>query len=128
MKEESEQTTFQNRRGSRNIDLATVNNQLLNALKNWEIREEDSFSDHNITKFDIGQDTYHNTDYNYSGHRCVVTDGNLKKFDKHPSRIVAMKFHTGQEDSANLDSVLALQVKKANDIEKAVDLFQETLI
>jgi hypothetical protein len=37
MNEESEQTTFQNRIGSSNIDLTIVNNQLLNALKNWEI-------------------------------------------------------------------------------------------
>jgi len=34
MNEESELTTFQNRRGSSNIDLTIVNNQLLTALKN----------------------------------------------------------------------------------------------
>ena len=38
--EESERTTFQNRRGSSNIDLTIVNNLLLKALKNWEISEE----------------------------------------------------------------------------------------
>jgi hypothetical protein len=32
--EESEQTTFQNRKGSSNIDLTIVNNHLLNALNN----------------------------------------------------------------------------------------------
>jgi len=40
MNEESELVTFQNRRGSSNIDLTIVNNQLLTALKNWEISEE----------------------------------------------------------------------------------------
>jgi len=35
MNEESEPTTFQIRRGSSNIDLTIVNNQLLTALKNW---------------------------------------------------------------------------------------------
>jgi len=39
MNEESELTTFQNRRGRSNIDLTIVNNQLLTALKNWEISE-----------------------------------------------------------------------------------------
>jgi hypothetical protein len=39
MNEESELSTFQNRRGSSNIDLSIVNNQLLTALKNWEISE-----------------------------------------------------------------------------------------
>jgi hypothetical protein len=34
----------------------------------------------------------------------------------------------GQEDSANLDRVLASQVKESNDIESAVDLFQEALM
>jgi exonuclease III len=48
MNEESEQTTFQNRRGSSNIDMTIVNNHLLNALKNWEISEEESCSDHNV--------------------------------------------------------------------------------
>ena len=55
MNEESEQTTFKNRRGSSNIDLTIVNNQLLNVLKNWEISAEESCSDHNIIKFDLRQ-------------------------------------------------------------------------
>jgi hypothetical protein len=104
-----------------------VNNLLLKALKNWEIREEESCSDHSIIKFDIGQDNYHDTEY-YNGHRYVVTDETQKKFDNNLSRIVAMKFHTGQEESANLDRVLASQVKKTNHIERAVDLLQKALI
>ena len=56
MNEESEQTTFKNRTGSSNIDLTIVNNQLLNVLKNWEISAEESYPDHNITKFDLRQD------------------------------------------------------------------------
>jgi hypothetical protein len=126
--EESEQTTFQNRQGSSNIDLTIVNNLLLKALHNWEIREEESCSDHNIIKFNIRQDMYHDTEYNYNGHRYIVTDESLKKFDYNLSRIFAMKFCMGQEESANLDRVLASQVKETNHIERAVDLFQEALI
>jgi len=125
--EESEQTTFQNRRSS-NIDLTIVNNQLLTTLKNWEIREEESCSDHNIIKFGLGQDIYHDTVYDYNGHRYVVTDENLKQFDINLSRIVATMFSTVLEDSAYLDRDLALQVKKLDNIESAVDLFQEALI
>jgi len=128
MNEESERTTFQNKRESRNIDLTIVNNQLLKALKKSEISEEESFSDHNIIKFSIGHDTYHDTEYSHNGHMYVVTDENLKKFDNNLSRIVAMKFRTGQEDSLNLDRDLASQVKELNDIESAVDLFQEALM
>jgi hypothetical protein len=92
MNEKSEQTTFQNNRGISNIDLTIVNNQLLHSLKNWEISIEESCSDHNIIKFEIGQDTNYHTEYNYNDLRYVVRDGNHKKFDNNLSRIVAMKF------------------------------------
>jgi len=59
MKEESELITFQSRRGSSNIDLTIVNNRLLQNFTDWEIREENSCSDHNITKFRIGHDNKH---------------------------------------------------------------------
>jgi len=55
MKEESESTTFHNRQGSSNIDLTIVNDQLLKALKKWDIYEEGSCSDYSIIKFYIGQ-------------------------------------------------------------------------
>ena len=97
MNEESEQTTFKNRRGSSNIDLPVVNNQLLNELKNWQISAEKSCSDHNIIKFDLRKYTYHKTEYSYTGSRYIVTDRNLKKFDSNLSLIVAMKFRTGKE-------------------------------
>jgi hypothetical protein len=42
MNEESEQATFKNRRGSSNIDLTIVNNQLLNVLKSREISAEEA--------------------------------------------------------------------------------------
>jgi len=53
MNEESERTTFHTRRGSSNIHLTMVNNQPLKALKNWEISEEESCSDHSIIKLAI---------------------------------------------------------------------------
>jgi hypothetical protein len=110
MNEESELTTFQNRRGSSNIGLTFVNYQLVKALKTWVISEEESCSDHKIIKF------CHDTEYDYNGHRYVVTEENLKMFDNNLSRFVAMKFRTGQENSVNLDRDLASQVKELNDI------------
>jgi hypothetical protein len=85
MNEESEQTTFQNRRGSSYIDLTIVNNHLINGLKNWEISKEGSCSDHNIIKLYLRQNFFHDTEYKYNGHRYVVTEGNLKKFDNNLS-------------------------------------------
>jgi hypothetical protein len=113
MNEESEQTTFKNRRGSSNIDLPVVNNQLLNELKNWQISAEKSCSDHNIIKFTL--DNYQKNECSYTGRRYIVTDRNMKKFDSNLSRIVAMKFRTGHGDLWNLDRVLALQAEEAKD-------------
>ena len=42
MNEESDQTTFQSRRGSSNIDVTVVNNQLLNALHNWKSAQKNA--------------------------------------------------------------------------------------
>src|SRR5215510_10516139 len=69
MNNESDLTIFQNRRGSSNIDLTIVNNQLVKALKNWEVSEEEGCSDHNIIKFCLGYNMYHGTEYSYNGHR-----------------------------------------------------------
>jgi hypothetical protein len=110
------------------MDLTIVNNQLLNVLKKWEISAEKSCADHNIIKFDLRQDNYHKTEYSYTGRRYIVTDRNLKKFDSNLSRIVAMKFRTGEVDLRNLDRVLALQAEKEKEKERAVNLFQEDLI
>jgi hypothetical protein len=78
MIEKSELTTFQNRRGSSNIDLTIVNNELLKPLKNWEISEEESCSDHNIITFGLGQNTHYDTAYNHTADRYVVTGENLR--------------------------------------------------
>ena len=94
-----------------------MNRQLLNALKNWDVSDEEDCSYHNIIKFDIGQETCHDTLYNYNGQWYVVTGEYLKKFDNKVTRIVAVKFRKRKENSANPDRVLALQVKEANDIE-----------
>jgi len=51
--EDSPRKTFQISRGSSNIDLTIVNNQMLPVIKNWEKSEEESVSDHNILIFNI---------------------------------------------------------------------------
>jgi hypothetical protein len=45
--------TFHSSRGSSNIGLTIVNNQMLAAIKDWEISEEKSCSDHKIIKFNL---------------------------------------------------------------------------
>ena len=129
MNEESEWTTFYTRRGSSNIDLTTVNDQLLKALKNWEICEEDSCSDHSIIKFHIGQCSTHGRQhYNY-GIRYVVNEQNLDRFDKNLIESVATKFQKDNvKDLPSLDNELATHAKETLDIENVVDKLQEAIM
>jgi len=60
MKEESTLTTFLNSRGSSNIDLTVISNQLFRAVVQlWyscvEVSDQESCSGHSIIKFTIGQ-------------------------------------------------------------------------
>jgi hypothetical protein len=50
--EDNTKTTFHSSRGSSNFDLTVVNNQMLADIKEWEILEEESCSDHTI-KFNL---------------------------------------------------------------------------
>jgi hypothetical protein len=47
-------------------------------------------------KFALRQDTYHDTEYSYTRHRYVVTDGNLK-IDSNVSRLSQRSFARGKE-------------------------------
>jgi hypothetical protein len=50
---EGNKSTFHNGRAVSNIDLTIVNNNLLKAVRDWEISEEESLSDHNYLKYKI---------------------------------------------------------------------------
>jgi len=58
MKEDSCYTTFRNRLGSSNIDLALINSQILDSFPRWEISEQGSISDHSIIKYTIKPDVH----------------------------------------------------------------------
>ena len=81
----------------------------------------------NIIKFGLGQDTHHVTEYNCNGHRYVVTDENLNKFDNNRSDCRNEDL-TGHVNSTKLDRITSSQVKESKDTEIAVDLLQEVLI
>ena len=66
--EENERTTFQSTRRKRNLDLTITNNQMLADVKNWDISEEESASDHNIIKFSINLDKTLHTENTLPNH------------------------------------------------------------
>ena len=65
--EGSERSTFHSRRGSSNIDLTITNNSLIKAVNKWEINAEESCSDHNFLKYNIGIADSFNNVHNYHG-------------------------------------------------------------
>ena len=80
--EDSARTTFQSSRGSSNIDLTIVNNQMLAAIKDWEISEEESCSDHNIIKCSINFSYNTAQIYNFLGERYIINNNNIRSFTK----------------------------------------------
>ena len=128
MNERSERTAFHNRRGKSNIDLTTVNNPLLKALRNWEIWDEESCSDHSIIKFYISQCYKPERQNNYQGTRYIINEQNYDRFDNNLKKIIATKFQLNNtKNLSDLDNELAIHVKTTNDVEDAVDMLQEAI-
>ena len=63
MNEESENTTFQSRRGARNVDITLLNNKLITTISEW--KKEESCSVHNIMKYSVSEKTIYRYVYNY---------------------------------------------------------------
>jgi len=61
LNKESDYTNFWSHRGTRNIDITVISNQLLNTVVEWEISEQESCSNHNIIRYAIGQSADHRT-------------------------------------------------------------------
>jgi hypothetical protein len=73
--EDSTKTAFHSSRGSSNIDLTIVNNQMMASIKDWEISEEESCSDHNIIKFNLSFTTNNKEQkYIFSGKRYITKE------------------------------------------------------
>ena len=70
----SARTTFQSSKGSSNIDLTIVNNQMLAAIKDWEVSEEESCSYHNLVTFKLNYANDKAQIYNFLG-TCYIIKG-----------------------------------------------------
>jgi len=79
--EESCHKTFQSGRGASNIDLTIANNQAIGSINNWSIHEQESCSDHNIVKYELGNDKYsHHDTGTIIKRRYIVTQRDTSKF------------------------------------------------
>jgi hypothetical protein len=80
--EDSLETTFQSSRGSSSIDLTIVNNQMLAAIRDWEISKEKSCSDHNIINFNINFNNDKVQIFNFLGTRYIRKEQQHTDFQK----------------------------------------------
>ena len=131
LNEESESHTFQNSRCSSNIDLSITNNKLLSSVHEWEISSEESLSDHNYLKYKIGAGR-HKSHYNGSklqDIKYIIKEEKLHAFDR--NLVQEMRKMTcneiTKEGAEEIDMLLAVRIAKENDLEKNIDLFEETV-
>jgi hypothetical protein len=75
--EDSASTTFQSGRVSSNIDLTIANNHLLDTIKDREILEEESCSDHNVIKYNPNFNPEKAHKYHSQGPRFIIKETDL---------------------------------------------------
>jgi len=80
--EDSTRTTFRSSKGSSNIDLTIVNNHVLEAIKDWEISEEESCSDHNLITFNLNFAKDKVQIHNFLGTRYIIKGQQHTEFHK----------------------------------------------
>jgi hypothetical protein len=91
LNEESDHTTFRSSRGSSNIELTLVSNQLLRAVVEWDICDQDSCSDHNIIRFALGEGKWSMPENYFQDIRYIVQKGNVEKYQANLIRLAGEK-------------------------------------
>jgi len=129
LNEEGLNNTFRNRRGASNIDLRIITNQLLRTVKQWEISDQESSSDHNIIKYVIGQgdcnresDDFQDVRYLFKKENYAIFQENLIQLAK----TTLCSLHN-VETAEDLDIMLCARTAEEADIEKSIEEFHVTL-
>jgi len=116
--EDNGRTTFQSSRGKSNIDLTITNNQILADIKNWDIPEKESASDHNIIKFSIRLDKHNTQENHYAEQRYRIKEHLLTKFNEklHSNIAKAFQLEDKERNTDETDEELSNQVRESTDI------------
>jgi len=129
MNEESTLITYRSSRGSSNIDLTVISNQLLRAVEDWEVSDQESCSDRSIIKFAIGQGKWRRSKQDSQVVRYIVKSEDIDKFQGNLLRLLEEKLSMtntegGMED---LEAILSKRANEETDIEKLIEEFHEVL-
>ena len=76
MNEEREYTTSLSCRGTNNIDLTVISNQLFRAVVECELSDQESCSDHSIIRYAIGQGKGNRIEYDFQDVSYIVQNAN----------------------------------------------------
>lgn len=128
--EDSTRTTFLSSRGSSNIDLTIGNNQILADIKDWEISEEESCSDHSIIKFTLNFTTNSKERrYICQGKRYIMKEHQHAEFCNTLHQLISENYKITNEEAntKGLDEALKIRLKEHNDIRKFMEIFDETI-
>jgi len=105
-----------------------VSNQLLRAVENWEVSDQESCSDHCIIKFAVEQASW-SCKLENQGVRYNVNSDDIDKFQGNLTRLLEERLNTTNTEggSDDLDAILSERTNKGTDIEKLIKEFQEAL-
>ena len=130
MNEDSCYTTFRNRLGSSNIDLALISSQLLDSFTGWEISDQDSISDHSIITYTIKPDMHKRTPINTPHMRYITNTKRLTKFQGHLLQVMRGKLGMGSNCTRDEDldeALTSLLTEDGAEYEQRIDELSEAL-
>jgi hypothetical protein len=115
--------------GTSNIDLTVISNQLLRAVVEWEISDQERCSDHSIIRYAIVQGKRNRTEFDFQDLRYIVRKGNIEKFQGNLLRLAEKKISKINKEgrTEDLDKTLCTRVFEETDIEKLIEEFHEVL-
>jgi hypothetical protein len=127
--EESHLTTFRSSRDTSNIDVTIINSQLLSTVVEWEIRDQESCSDHSIIRYTIGHRSAQRTGFDFREVKYKVTKEDKEKFQRSLIRSAEQKLSVTNTlgETETLDKILCTRVTKELVIEKSVEELYEVL-
>jgi hypothetical protein len=129
MNEDGNLTTFQNSRGTSNIDITVINNQLLSTIVEWEISDQESCSDHGLIRYVIGHSLAQMSVLKARDMMYKVTNYDIAKFQRNLTRLAEQKFCEKNKEGGieALDKTLCTCVMEESNIEKSVEEFHEVM-
>ena len=128
--EDSPRTTFQSSSGSSNIDLTIVNNQMLVAIKDWEISEEECCSDHNILKHSLNFTDDKTKICKFLGTRYIIKEQQHTEFYKNFFQLIFKNFQIEENEgnAKEIEEKLNARLTGQKDIGVFIEKFDETIL